>query len=92
MPNAYKAMDLCMLHLGAKGRLNSPNFQRGSKGRLRKKKRAKKQIFKNHKMRKKSVLRRLNKGTLGIGAFLALRRCGLPYPRAILVKAARCNE
>jgi len=51
MPKAYKAMDLCMLHLGAKGRLNSPNFQRRSKGRPRKKKRAKKQIFKNHKMR-----------------------------------------
>jgi len=50
MSKAYKAMDLCMLHLGAKGRLNLLNFQRRSKGRP-KKKRAKRQIFKNHKMR-----------------------------------------
>jgi len=49
MPNAYKAMDLCMLHLGAKGRLNSPNFQRRSKGPPRKKKRAKKQKSQNEK-------------------------------------------
>jgi len=38
MPKAYKAMDLSMLHLCAKGRLNSPNFQRRSKGRPKKKK------------------------------------------------------
>ena len=37
MPKTHKAMDLSMLHLGAKGRLNSPNFQRRSKGRPRKK-------------------------------------------------------
>jgi len=30
MPKAYKAMDLCMLHLCAKRRLNSPHFQRRS--------------------------------------------------------------
>jgi len=45
----YKAMDPCMLHLCAKGRLNSPNFQRRSKGRPRKKKRAKNKFQKSQR-------------------------------------------
>ena len=108
MPKTYKAMDLSMLHLCAKGRLNSPNFQRRSKGRPKKKKRAKKQIFKNHKKKKNAMIRRpwfwesycsfgtlmarSSKGKLGPVAFLALRRCVLPCPKAIMVKTACCNE
>jgi len=83
-------------------------FSTEKQGSTEKKKRAKKQIFKNHKKKKNAMIRRSwfwesycsfgtlmarsSMGTLGPVAFLVLRRCVLPCPRAIMEKAACCNE
>ena len=49
MSNAYKAMDLCMLHLGAKGGSIRPIFKGEARVDREKKKRAKKQKSQNEK-------------------------------------------